>query len=712
MVIPMAFSRIPLLLASGLLALAFSHQAVAVRVKGEPTKATTKLAVNLSWRSNNFPAGGVAKLVLKDLAPERIAKLHRDNADDSKMKPLQIGIGRDIARETLQPMSSLKWQVLSDGSKVSRIEITSPDAFGLRVGIRTSGLAAGSELRFSGSDGPNQVIASITGAETKLLVDAKNSYWTPATDGEMQIIEIYLPKGALAAPVRVDVTGVSHLLTNAKDSFIIKTAAEQTCMSNVICRAAELGTNFVNAENSVARITFVSGANSFLCTGGLLADTVAATQIPYFYTADHCIGNQTLANTMNFYWNYETTTCGTSSTTANLPSPQTGGATYLYSENQSTGTDISLVRINSAPPAGTFLAGWDSAALANSTAVYGIHHPQGFPKKVSQGIKENQDTGQHQVGWSSGSTLGGSSGSGLFTIGTDGGWYLRGGLLGGNASCANSGNPATLDNDDFYSRLDVSFPNVQQYLAPAAVSGPTVSHSGSWWNPAEGGWGVTWFEYPSNGHFGLMFIYDATGSADWYELSGNWTGSDIHSGTVKRVSGPPFSTTYNSAVVSKANVGTYSMSFADAATGSFSYTINGVTRTNNPLIKTCCLSTQATARSGSWWNPAEGGWGLTWFDYPSNGHFGLMFTYNATGRADWYELSGSWNAANTIHSGNVMRVSGPAFGPTFNSAVVSKATVGTYSMNFSSNAAGNFTYTINGITRTNNPEVKTCCITQ
>jgi hypothetical protein len=89
-----------------------------------------------------------------------------------------------------------------------------------------------------------------------------------------------------------------------------------------------------------------------------------------------------------------------------------------------------------------------------------------------------------------------------------------------------------------------------------------------------------------------------------------------------------------------------------------------------------------------------------------------MFTYNTAGRADWYELSGTWNGANTIHSGNVMRVSGPVFGPTFNSAAVSKATVGTYSIDFSSNAAGSFSYTINGVTRTNNPEVKTCCITQ
>ena len=582
----MASSRNALLLAAGLLAFTFSHQAAAVRVKGEPTKATTKSVTVLSFRSNNFPADGVAKLGLSQLAPERIAKLHRDNRDDSKMKPLQIGIGRDVAREKLQAMPNLKWQVLSSGAKVSRIEITSPDAFGLRVGIRTAGLVAGSELRFSGSDAPGQVIALATGEETKRLIDTKNSYWTPGTDGETQIIEIYLPKGALAARVRIDVIGVSHLLTNAKESFIIpKGVAEQACMVNVVCRAATLGANFVNAENSVARITFVEGASTFLCTGGLLADTVSATQIPYFYTADHCIGNQTLASTMNFYWNYETTTCGTAATTATLPSPQTGGATYLYSENSTTGTDISLVRINSAPPAGTFFAGWDSAALANNTAIYGIHHPEGFPKKVSQGIKEGQDTGQHQVGWSSGTTLGGSSGSGLFTIGTDGAWYLRGGLLGGSASCANAGNPVNVGNDDFYSRLDISFPAVQQYLAPANTSGPSVNHTGAWYKSDESGWGLTWFEYGTSNKLGLMFIYTNTGAADWFELAGTWTATDVQSGTVRHNAGPAFATTFDPTQVIKTPVGTYTLTFSSATAATLTYTINGVTRTNVPITK-------------------------------------------------------------------------------------------------------------------------------
>lgn len=584
LVIFMASSRLSILLAAGLIGFAFSHDASAVRVKGEPTKVAEKATAPLVWRSSNFPANGIAKLGLKELAPDRIAKLHSHNADTSKMKPLQIGIGREVAGEAAQPMSSLKWQVLSSGAKVSRLEIRSPDAFGLRVGIRTSGLVAGSELRFAGSGNVSQVIALATGEETKRLIDGKNIYWTPGTDGETQIIEIYLPKGASAAAVNISVVSVSHLMTNAKENFIIeKGAPEQTCMSNVVCRTAELGANYVNAKNSVARITFVEGAGTFLCSGSLIADTVAATQIPYFYTADHCIGNQALASTINTYWAYETTTCGNSSTTATLPSPTTGGAAFLYSEDASTGTDIALLRLNNAPPLGTFFVGWDAAVLNNSAAVYGIHHPEGFPKKISQGIKENQDTGQHQIGWSSGTTLGGSSGSAIFTIGADGGWYLRGGLLGGSASCANAGNPANAGNDDFYSRLDLSFTGkVDQYLSPApAAVGPSVNHTGAWYNAAESGWGLTWFEYPSNGKLGLMFIYNSTGAApDWYELAGSWTGTDVHSGNMRQNTGPAFGSTFNPALVTKVPNGTYTLTFSSATTATFTFSnVSGVTRT-------------------------------------------------------------------------------------------------------------------------------------
>ena len=74
----MYYSRIPALFAAGLLALAFSHPATAVRVKGEQVKAVAKSAP-LALRSSNFPSDATASLGFSELATKRIADLQRRN---------------------------------------------------------------------------------------------------------------------------------------------------------------------------------------------------------------------------------------------------------------------------------------------------------------------------------------------------------------------------------------------------------------------------------------------------------------------------------------------------------------------------------------------------------------------------------------------------------------------------------------------------------
>jgi serine protease len=121
--------------------------------------------------------------------------------------------------------------------------------------------------------------------------------------------------------------------------------------------------------------------------------------------------------------------------------------------------------------------------------------------------------------------------------------------------------------------------------ASLPYTGPTEAHTGAWYNPAESGWGLTWFEYPNNGKLGLLFIYDSTGRADWYELAGTWTGTDVHSGNMRHNTGPAFGPTFDPALVVKTVVGTYSLNFSSTTNATLSFTMNGVTRTGIPLTK-------------------------------------------------------------------------------------------------------------------------------
>jgi hypothetical protein len=210
-------------------------------------------------------------------------------------------------------------------------------------------------------------------------------------------------------------------------------------------------------------MVYTKGGSSFLCTGTLLNDTDKSTQRPFFYSANHCISTSTVANTLQTFWNYQSTTCG--GTSPGTFTTRTGGAFLRVTDFNS---DITLLELKEAPPSGALYAGWNARTAATGASIIGIHHPAGDIKKISLGSITNNDapafggrTGRYyQVTWSSGVTEGGSSGSGIFTKSSSGSYQLRGGLLGGSSFCTSPTSP------DVYSRMDLKFSLLQPFLAP------------------------------------------------------------------------------------------------------------------------------------------------------------------------------------------------------------------------------------------------------
>jgi lysyl endopeptidase len=543
-------------------------------VAGEPVRAAKAEPV-VVWRQQTPDA--VSRMEFSELDTMRIVELQKRNARPNIAT--QIGINR-AASEAGQPLPALRWQTAGDGRTV-RFQVSSPDALGMRVGLKVLGLPDGAEMRFAGGLAPDRLVLATAEQIRFQNAAGARTYWSPATDGETQTIEVFLPTGSDVGKLSLEVVEISHLLTNSLEQFSLAKAIGDsgTCNVDTVCRVATLGTHFVNTKNAVARMVFTDGG-TFTCTGTLLNDTVAATQVPYFYTADHCIDNATVAATLNTFWGFEATTCGGSTAAANVQ--RAGGADYLYSESESTGTDAALLRLRDTPPAGAFFNGWNAAVLANSTGVLAVHHPQGDLKKSSLGTKISQDADYHEVGWTSGTTEGGSSGSGLFVLNGSAGYELRGGLFGGSASCANSGNTGNTSNRDYYSRLDQVYPDLQQWLAPTATApGPTRNYTGAWYVPSESGWGFTAFQYDNAQQvlFVLFFIYDGAGNAKWYELAGGWSANDVRSGDVMQSNanqawGPSF----NPALRTFTPAGTATLTFTSATTATLSFTVNGVTR--------------------------------------------------------------------------------------------------------------------------------------
>lgn len=550
-----------------------------LRVAGEPALAA-KAQAPLAWRDVAASAP-TARMELAPMAPERILELERNN-EQLLGKRVQVGIERSGGEAGAQ-LPALRWKAI-DGGSVARIEVRSPDAMALRVGLKLRGMDDRIELRVAGSDDPAKVEGLSTGTETRMLLDDRGLFWTPATDGETQVIELFAPDGVDFKRVQAQVAHVSHLVTNLRSGFALtpKIGESGNCNVDTACRVGALGQAFVNAKNSVSWLLFQDGG-SFICTGTLLNDTDAATQIPYYFTADHCIGSQTVANTVQTIWNYEATSCG-SGVSAGTTSVA-GGAQLLFNDygGGGSGTDAALLRLNNAPPGFAFYAGWDANPVAAGADVLAIHHPSGDAKKSSLGKQVTQQQYLIEVGWLSGTTEPGSSGSGLFT-GDAGGYFLRGGLYGGQASCANSGTtPGSGNNWDVYSRLDLIYNDVKQWLAPTTQAfGPTNGrdYTGAWYVPSEAGWGLTVYQYaaPTYNQFVMFFIYDNTGKAQWFELDATWTANDVRSGTVYASNAAPWSTTFNPANRAFTAAGTATITYTSATTANVQFTINGVTR--------------------------------------------------------------------------------------------------------------------------------------
>lgn len=458
---------------------ALSSATAAERAPGEPSR--TPVPVEVQWKAAAFPSTRVARLRYRELETVRLLDVQQRNSRQPKV--VQVGLPRQARLEAGHGrLPSLRWMAVA-GGMAARFEVRSPDALALRIGLHVDRLDDRAEFRFAGSDEPSRIVAIMRGGEISRLRDARGLFWTPSTDGESQTVEVFLPKGVPASAVRLSAPQVSHLLANSRNDFkLIKKIGESgACNVDTACRVLELGQHFVNAKNAVAHMQFVKNGATYMCSGTLLADTTPRTQIPYFYSAHHCFGEgepvpsamQAVANTLNTFWNYEATSCG-----SGVSAPRTqvsGGAQYLYS---SASTDGMLLRLYNPAPAGAYFAGWSAEKMKNGTEVIGIHHPHGDAKKVSSGkVTASDGLPQHSVSWLSGTTEVGSSGSGLFTKGVDG-LELRGGLYGGAASCANTGAIQNPGNYDYYSRFDMVFFNTSHYLSydpvPRNGSAPLV----------------------------------------------------------------------------------------------------------------------------------------------------------------------------------------------------------------------------------------------
>jgi hypothetical protein len=436
----------------------------------------------------------------------------------------QIGVNRSV---TVSPNTRALKFVNRDGSEIVVLIIKSSGASGIGVHFRDFALADGEEVYVYGT-APNSIVF---GPYTNKGPWERGEFWSGTVDGDTVLIELHKRTDENAKAF--EIFEVSHIFPDldlrglSGEPDVLNCEVDASCPSPSPAPGIE--------KNAVARIVYnIDGAHE--CTGTLLND-VAQDHCAYFLTANHCVSTQAVAETVQLYWFYQTTSCNSGVLRGWVY--QGSGADLLETERSN---DFSLLHLRSNAPGGAAFAGWTAAAQSTGTRVFGLHHPDRYSppdirshlRRTSGSIMGTNDncllTGLengYKADWASGAVESRSSGSGLFTSNDH--------KLVGVLSCQPNPSACTFG---LYSKFTNFYSQIQPYIGslatPAApVARPATLVSG---NSFEAIW--------SKVRGATGYRLDVSRSSSFSTYVAGYHNLDVHNATSGSVTGLNASTTY------------------------------------------------------------------------------------------------------------------------------------------------------------------------
>ena len=393
----------------------------------------------------------------------------------------QIGINRTVA---VLPNTGSQKFVNRDGSQITVLIIKSSGASGIGLHFRNFALAAGEEVYVYG-------IASdsiVCGPYVNNGPWGSREFWSGTLAGDTAIIEFYTPGGKKAG--KFEIVEVSHIFPE----LALQLQAAAPDVTPLPCEVdASCNPNSLN--NAVGRILF-NNNGPHVCTGTLLNDR-NQDLIPYFLTANHCVPSEAVAQTVEVWWFYQTTSCNSGMLRSDWVH-DTDGADLLATQSTN---DFSLLRFVTNPPAGTYFSGWEPNVQATGTSVFSLHHPEGYyPPDVESYLRRasgtitntNSDclgmTNGYYTSWTSGTTEPGSSGSGLFNSNGD---------LVGILSCGPGPTPICSNAYALQSKFANFYSQIQRYLDghPAFFTGEVPVGDGAYYLQLPNGTPFGYYSY-------------------------------------------------------------------------------------------------------------------------------------------------------------------------------------------------------------------------
>jgi len=374
------------------------------------------------WLISEAPALTSGSVITVDVTAADLEALENDTCEtcgdrNSSTYKLRVGLvkgvgaGVNFAGLNQRALRKGHWgpgsvQSARDGGFTWTAAVESPTASALRIHFTNFLLPQNAALYIYNTDG--EVFGPYTGAGPGNAGD----FWSNTVSGSLAYIQLRHfgePEGEAARFDIGDVVylGSRFLLPLMQQQKVVEDIArtKTLCSYNEPCieDASCYNDSAVNdAKKAAAHMQFVSGPWVYICSGGLIADKDTSSQIPYFMTANHCISTRKMANSLECFWQYATSSCGGACYDPIGAVPRTLGADIV--SHSGTG-DYSLMQLWEDPPAGSVFLGWNSGDVANvnNTELFRISHPSGAPQAYST---HRVDTGAGTCGgWPRGSWI-------------------------------------------------------------------------------------------------------------------------------------------------------------------------------------------------------------------------------------------------------------------------------------------------------------------